>query len=163
MKYELIRDKIKTGDALMFSVSTWDTVWDKIAQLVRFKRRSKWSHIGMAVVLAGRVWVLEATRHGVFPTPITVKGQDFGWIPAEELNDAGIERAFSQIGKGYGWLDAARADRGVLNAGDNDLWECAELFCWCKDIEDCLMVPDAVADYLLRGDVSLTEVQLCST
>jgi hypothetical protein len=160
MKYSQVRDKIKTGDALVFSTTTWNGFWDWLAQLVRIKRRSKWSHIGMAVVWAGRVWVLEATRHGVWPIPLSNKKQDFGWIPCSELGDAELERAFSIVGDGYGWLDAYEADQGTLTPGANRLWECAEAFCWWRDIWGVQYVPDAVVDYLLKGDVSLTEVQL---
>jgi hypothetical protein len=114
----------------------------------------------MAVVWAGRVWVLEATRHGVWPIPLSNKAQDFGWIPCGHLGPVDLDRAFSIIGDGYGWEDAVAGDAGTLKIGLDHLWQCAEAFLWWRKISDCQATPDAVADYLLRGAVAMTEVQL---
>lgn len=160
MKYTDARQLIKTGDALVFSTKGWRTFWDKLAQVVRIRRRTEWSHIGMAVVGQGRVWVLEATRHGVWPIPLTNKKQEFGWIPYKELSADDIERAYSIVGDEYGWGDAVEADSGKLVVGKNRKWQCSEAFMWWHGLtkQDCDPIPDAVVDYLLRGDRALRKV-----
>ena len=158
MKYTNLRRHIKSGDVLAWTHRSWRTWYDIKVQLIRLFTLSEYSHVGIAVVMGGRVWVLEAVTPKVRLVPLS------NLLPCYHVTGKGmspeqVEVGLAWIGREdveYSQLEAAKTLFG-LNARDNDQIQCAELVNIvlgnpCKD------TPSAVVDYFLgRGSV-LTEV-----
>ena len=126
MKYSDARQLIKTGDLLAWSNGGWGSWHDIQVNLVRIFTRSEYSHVGLALVGAGRVFVLEAVSSGVRLFPLS-RALPFWWIRRpEELDAEAIDFAFDRLGDGYSRLQAIRAFFGTLPAGEDDRWQCAE-------------------------------------
>ncbi len=124
MNYVEERPLIKSGDVIAFTHKEWHTVSDLEIQAVRFFTQSEFSHVGIAWVVGGRVFVLEAVvpRVQIFPlsnyTP-------FYHIPmGRVLSDTALEYALSKVGESYSKTEAIKAFFGKEK--DDDQWECAE-------------------------------------
>lgn len=160
MKYAQARNQIRTGDLLAFSTTKIRDVWDLLAWVVRLFGATEYSHVGFAWVEHGRVWVVEATRHGVYPMLLSEKGGRFYWIKADRLDQAQLDRAFSKVGKRYGWWDAIKAGLRSLVIGSNETWQCAEFYLWVKGITDVNPTPADVVEYELLGHGEMTIVEI---
>lgn len=154
MNYEEIRAQIKTGDILAWSFkegffSSWRAF--KI-NMIRVFRRSEYSHVGIAVVLAGRVFVLESVTGGVRLIPLS-KELPCYWISHTEMSEAELNRAMSVCGEPYSDLEAIL---GALDKTDdrNGVWQCSEFVCWAKGF-GCKATPDAVVDHALKQNFPL--------
>ena len=129
-KYADIRSQIKTGDLLAWRDSGTGTFQAMVERyIVRLTTTSPHTHVGLAWVEAGRVWVIEITTHGCAPRPLSLCG-NFDWIPAPApLKDEALAFAFSCFGVWrYSKWQAimGRLKRLVIGA---DAWgQCAE-FC----------------------------------
>lgn len=129
MKYSEARSQIKTGDLLAWSSGSWRSWHDIQVNLVRVFTRSEFSHVGIALVGAGRIFVLEAVSAGVRLFPLS-RALPFWWVrrPDErgEFSAEAIDFAFDRLGDRYSRLQAIRAFFGTLAAGEDDRWQCAE-------------------------------------
>lgn len=126
MKYEDAREQIKTGDLLAWSHGGWGSWHDIQVMLVRAFTRSEYSHVGLALVGAGRVFILEAVGAGVRLWPLS-RELPFYWIRRQRAPGAeAIDFAFDRLGDGYSKLQAIRAFLGSLRLGEDDRWQCAE-------------------------------------
>lgn len=126
MKYEDARGQIKTGDLLAWSHGGWADWHDIQVMLVRAFTRSEYSHVGMALVGAGRIFILEAVGAGVRLWPLA-RELPFYWIRRpRELGAEAVDFAFDRLGDGYSKLQAIRAFLGSLRLGEDDRWQCAE-------------------------------------
>lgn len=126
MKYEDARAQIKSGDLLAWSHGGWGNWHDIQISLVRMFTRSEFSHVGIALVGAGRVFILEAVSGGVRLFPLS-RELPFYWIARpRELSGEAIDFAFDRLGDGYSKLQAILAFLDMLSHGEDDLWECAE-------------------------------------
>ncbi len=126
MKYDEARSQIKTGDLLAWSSGSWRSWHDIQVNLVRVFTRSEFSHVGIALVGAGRVFVLEAVGSGVRLFPLS-RALPFWWIRRRaELGAEAVDFAFDRLGDGYSRLQAIRAFFGTLTSGEDDRWQCAE-------------------------------------
>ena len=75
MKYSDIRSSIRSGDLLAFSHGSWAS-WSGIkTNLVRIFTKSTYSHVGMAWVVGGRVFVLEAVKPLTRLYPLSQSGE----------------------------------------------------------------------------------------
>lgn len=116
---------MQSGDILAFSHDEWASVSDLETQAVRFFTRSEFSHVGVAWVIGGRVFIIEAVVPKVRIYPLS-KLLPFYWIPMRrELSDAAVEAALSIVGEDYSKIEAIRGYFGT-NSEENHLWECAE-------------------------------------
>jgi hypothetical protein len=121
--YKTVRPTIKSGDLIAFSHRGWSTWYDIKLQLIRIFTRSEYTHVGVAWVVAKRVFILEAvvplTR--IFPLS---KFNEFyhidmnvKWtVPAEEY-------ALAHIGYPYSQLDAVKSLFETV--GDEQVNQCA--------------------------------------
>ena len=162
MLYAEARGQIKTGDCLVFSNKSWGGFWNWLAQLVRVADRSEYSHIGLAWVDCNRVWVIEATRHGLYPMLLSRKNEDFYWISAKDsIEPAKMDAILDRVGDRYGWLDAIKGWFGRLTAGTNDTWQCAEFFAWARSlpVDVNLLTPSRIVDYVMRRDGPMVLVE----
>ena len=157
MKYADIRGKIKSGDILGWTHKAgWFKSWyDFRINFVRLWQRSKYSHVAVSIVLAGRVFILESVTGGIRLEPLS-KFLPCDWLPYNELDEAGIERAMSVCGEPYSDFEAVL---GAFNETDatNGVWQCSELVKWVH-LLPCNATPSAVIDYALSQDSSITEI-----
>lgn len=123
MRYADARQRIRSGDLLAFSHGDWKT-WNGIkVNLVRIFTRSTYSHVGVAWVTAGRVFVLEAVKPKVRIYPLSLSG-DFYLLPlAAPWSPETEEFALAHIGVDYSERVAMRAFFGPLEHGS--VQECA--------------------------------------
>lgn len=136
MKYDEARSQIKTGDLLAWSSGGWRSWHDIQVNLVRIFTRSEFSHVGIALVGAGRVFVLEAVGAGVRLFPLS-RALPFWWIRRRaELGTEAVDFAFDRLGDRYSRLQAIRAFFGTLTSGEDDRWQCAEYVLGILEADD---------------------------
>lgn len=125
MDYQSHRPSIKSGDLLAWSNKKWKTWHDIKIQLVRIFLQTEYSHVGTALVMGGRVWVLEAVEPRSRIYPLSKLGSFYhiplpaNWTPEVE------EKALSYIGEEYKQLHAIKAFFKPLEK--EDVSECAAL------------------------------------
>lgn len=126
VKYADYRSHIKSGDLLAWSHRGWKTWHDFKVQAVRFFTQSEYSHVGIAWVFKGRVFVIESVTPVIRIVPLSnllpcyvAKIPHSRWTPEAE------EFAMAMVGVGeYSQWEAIRA---YFNDNrDPDAWECAE-------------------------------------
>ena len=123
MKYSDIRPAIKSGDLLAFSHGDWKS-WSGIKTLaVRAFTLSTYSHVGVAWVVGGRVFVLEAVKPKLRIYPLSLSGDFYHTATSAVWTDQVEEYALSQIGQPYSELNAMAAFFAPLKKGD--VSECA--------------------------------------
>ena len=154
MKYADARATIRTGDVLVWShtASAFASWYDLQMWIVRLAQRSEYSHVGIAVVLAGRVFVLESVSGGIRLMPLS-KLLPCYLMPYKDID---LDRAMSVCGEPYSKLEAIRGWNGSTDA-TNHVWQCAELVCWVHGLP-CSATPSAVVNYLLDQGCSMTEI-----
>jgi hypothetical protein len=124
MEYNIVRPNIKSGDILAWSHKGWGSWRDFKIQMVRFFTQSEYSHVGIAWVVGGRVFVLEAVQPLVRIYPLSRTG-DFYWIPMQlNWSEEVEEEALANVGDKYSQWEAIVAFFTV--PGINNKWECAE-------------------------------------
>lgn len=125
MEYKDYRQNIKSGDLLAWSHRKWNSMYDFKIQMVRVFTRSEYSHVAVAWVVAGRVFVIEAVEPCARIYPLSKLG-DFYHIPmdapwAESTEDAAV----GFVGSEYKQLQAIANFFEARKAGD--VSECAAL------------------------------------
>lgn len=124
MNYSDIRLKIKSGDLLAWSHRSWKSWNDIKIQIIRFFTQSEYSHVGIAWVIGGRVFVLEAVIPLIRIYPLSKSGE-FYHIPLNcDWTDTVEEFALSHVGEEYSTLEAIKAFFGKVS--HDSKWECAE-------------------------------------
>ncbi len=152
MRYQEARPKIRTGDVIAWTHKPFNSWYDLQVQAVRFFTRSEYSHIGIALAIGCRLFVLEAVSAGVRIMPLS-HDLPFFWIPvAGDFNDEVIELAFEKLGDKYSKIEAIKAFFVKLKPGDNNVWECAEYACYILNKAgiaiDCKCTPSEVVGWL---------------
>lgn len=129
MKYSKVRSSIKTGDLLIWATEpNWRKPIDAIQiWAVRAFTQSAYSHIGIAVWVRNRIMVFDATGHGVLLRPISDDLPSFILHRKRVLSGNAIDWAFNRIGSKYSRWQAFKTYFGMLKAGDDNNWHCAEL------------------------------------
>jgi hypothetical protein len=136
MKYSLVRPTIKTGDILAWSEGSWKSWYEIQLNLVRMGTRSEWNHVGLAWVIAERVFVIEAVvpRVRIFPLSKVLPC----YMVKYDHSDIEEETLLAQVGLPYSKWEAIKAFLGKVRTGDNGVWECAEVVNWIigqKDLD----------------------------
>jgi len=126
MKYADYRDRIRSGDVLAWSHIPLRSFYDLLIWIVRIVTVSEYAHVGLALRISGRVWVLESVRPFVRLVPLSnllpvyVIQTGVHWTPDVEAY------ALSLVGKArYSRWEAIKAFFGQNE--DDEAWECAEL------------------------------------
>lgn len=124
MIYADARPQIRSGDLLAWTHTGWRSWRDIKMQIVRLLTRSEYSHVGVAWVVGGRVFVLEAVQPLVRIYPLSKLG-DFYHLPMNATWTQQIEEfALARVGEPYSQAECVRAFFGwSLRNGE---WECAE-------------------------------------
>jgi len=117
MKYADIRPSIKSGDLLAFSHGSFKSWSEFKVLIVRMATLSTYSHVGIAWVVGGRVFVLEAVKPLVRIFPLSLEG-DFYHLPlGAEWRPETEEFALSRVGVKYSELAAIQAYFKPLDSG----------------------------------------------
>lgn len=132
MKYFAARSHIRSGDLLAWSHRGWGSWYDVQVQIVRMFTRSEYSHVGVAWVVGGRVFVIEAVSAGVRIFPLS-RALPFYHFPGVcHWNDAAERFALGEVGAEYEskWRMVVNA---VVNLRlyRNKRWQCAEFVVAC--------------------------------
>lgn len=155
MKYNDIRTEIKSGDLLAWTHRGWKTWHDFKIQMVRMFTRSEYSHVGIAWVIAGRVFVIEAVIPKIRIIPLSHE-LPFYWVPMDAPWKQETEDfALSLVGKGeYSQWEAIKAGLGIDIDADNKKWECAEYVSEVLKLDGIdlgnIATPTAVVDAALK-------------
>jgi hypothetical protein len=152
MKYSEYRSNIKSGDILAWSYTKFNWTWyDFKIMLVRLATRSKYTHVGIAWIVGGRVFILEAVSTGVRIFPLS-KDVPFMHLTWKELTNEQLEFALEKVGEKYSYWECFLAFFKKNNP-NNDDWECAEFVGKVMDFP-CKAEPVAVVDYVLQNNGS---------
>lgn len=123
MKYSEARPAIRSGDLIAQSHGDWLT-WRGIkTNMVRIFTKSTYSHVGIAWVQGGRVFLLEAVKPELRIYPLSKAGDFYllpmgaAWAPQTE------EYALASVGSRYSEWAAVRAYFVPLEPGN--VSECA--------------------------------------
>ena len=123
MIYKEIRPLIRSGDLIAQSNGSWLTVAGIKTNLIRMFTRSTSSHVGLAWVVGGRVFMLEAVRPKLRIYPLSGIG-DFYHLPLNVTWSEDTEEvALKNVGVTYSQLVAIKAFFGPLK--ENDVRQCA--------------------------------------
>lgn len=125
-EYKDIRSEIRSGDLLAWSHTSWKSWYDIKIQAVRLFTQSEYCHVGIAWVIGGRVFALEAVQPRVRIFPLS-KLTPFYWLPLNAPWAPKTEEyALSIIGESYSQEQAVAAFFKMLKAGEDANWQCAE-------------------------------------
>lgn len=154
MEYVKLRNSIKTGDVFAWSHRAgWFSSWYNFKiNFVRLWTRSEYSHVAVAVRLAGRVFVLESVTGGIRLIPLSKL------LPCYHLKFQGmdLDRAMSVCGEPYSEFEAML---GAFDGNDSSdgKWQCSEFVKWVHQLP-CKATPADVVNYVLSQGASMTEI-----
>lgn len=152
MKYSNFRHKIRSGDVLAWTHRGWKTWYDIKVQLVRMWTRSEYSHVGIAWVIGGRVFVLEAVSSGVRIMPLS-ELLPYWWISRPKWNERIQKRAMKAMGKSYSEFQAVLAGFNLLERGKDDFWQCAEYVSYVLNLPiEYGLTPAAIVTSLIEKE-----------
>jgi hypothetical protein len=126
VKYQDIRSQIKSGDVIAFSHGGWDNIKDIEVSIVRMATESDYSHVGVALVFGGRVFIVEAVEPlvRIFPlsklTPFYYLKTSFVWTDDAETT------LLERVGYPYSKVEAIKAFF-TTDTNSETVWECAKL------------------------------------
>lgn len=126
MKYLEARDQIKSGDIIALSRGGWGNFHDILVNCVRIFTKSTYSHVGIAWVIGGRVFIVDAVVPKIRIFPLS-KEVPFYWLPTPfKWNDTVEEKLLERVGEPYSRIEAIRAFISKNTNGER-VWECAKL------------------------------------
>lgn len=128
MKYADTRETIKTGDLLAWSHDGIDSWHDFEVQMVRVGTKSEFTHVGVACVMAGRVFVIEAVSTGVRLFPLSRVLPFYIVRIPKPLSESALEFAFTHIGLEYeSKIQMVIAFLTGKSLSGNQRFQCSEL------------------------------------
>ena len=160
MQYEEFRNEIKSGDVLAWTHVGFKSWKDFELMMVRLGQRSEYTHVGVAWVVAGRVFILEAVGTGIRIFPLSKELPFFHIASNIEWSTDVEEFALSKLGEEYSKWEAFLGLFGKTSRDDK--WQCSEyvreiLKKAGKDL-DCEATPSAVVNAMLDQGGSLLKV-----
>jgi len=137
MRYADARAAIKSGDLLAFTHRSFKSWYDVKVQIVRFFTQSEYSHVGVAWVIDGRVFIIESITGGVRIHALS-NLLPFWHISTNAPWKAETQRfAMSLVGKPYSQIGAVRAflDKDPERTLDR---------MWCSKLAQLVLEADGV-------------------
>ena len=124
-KYSEVRKTLKTGDLLAWEITRINSFFNFILFLYQKLFKVKYSHTGVVLKIADRVFVVEATPPVVRIFPLSLQ-DDFYYIPVDiDIKDNHIDELLMHIGKKYSLIDLIK---GILKIRTSDnSYYCSEL------------------------------------
>lgn len=130
MNYTTARPQIRTGDLLAWCGGSWSSIHDIQVMAIRVFDLTPYTHVGIAWVVAGRVFVIHAIGRGVSIEPLSKQGS-FYWLPMNlDVGEDALEPAFARIGEQYSKWQAILGFLRRLKIGTDRMWQCAEWVIW---------------------------------
>lgn len=123
--YGDFRDDIKSGDLLAWSYEKFKGMNDIIPFTVRLFTQSEFYHVGIAWVVGGRVFVIDAMPPKVRIYPLSKKVPFYHMPMNMEWQDKNEEFLLTKVGEDYSYFQAMRAIFGAPS--EDNMWQCAEL------------------------------------
>lgn len=124
--YSKMRNEIKTGDLIAYDTEEIDSFFGFVLYLYQKILKAKYTHVGIAVCMGGRVFIVEATPPEVRLVPLAMCGNFYHIktdMPATEQSMMTV--LFSHLGKKYSLFDLVKSKIGFAN-NTSDLY-CSEL------------------------------------
>lgn len=151
--YSEIRPDIKTGDIIIFSTVKYKSIYSLLGFIVRFFTMSEYNHSGIAWVINGRCFLIEAQLPEVKITPLSRMGS-FYHIPLnEKVTQADIDYLVNRVGEKYSLLEAIKSYLTINNPNDNS-WICVELVQYFLNRinipVDNLYTPSDIVSFLIK-------------
>lgn len=166
MNYTECREDFKSGDLIFFSHYKWASWYDLQVQAVRLASLSEYTHVGVVVVLGGRVWLAESVTPVVRLVPLSNFAKDgFYVIPTRvPMTEAELEFLLSKVGVSkYSKWQAILAYLDKLELGTDDLFECAEYTICARRLSGLDLgnraVPSSVVKEALKQSMRIHHVQ----
>lgn len=126
MSYKVNREKIKSGDVLAWTHKGIKSWADFEIYIVRLAQRSEYSHVGVAWVIADRLFILESVGSGVRIFPLS-KELPCYHIPMDLEWTKEVENyALSKIGEPYSKWEAICGFITGKTTKNDSKWQCAE-------------------------------------
>lgn len=159
MKYAEARSRINSGDLLAWTSKGMGSWYEIQHHIIRILTESEYVHVACAWVIAGWVFLIEASGAGVRLYPLSRRLPCY-WIPTGLVWSNEIEEyALSHVGDEFSKIRAWLAWMGKLKERSSKIkhpWECAEFY---KSLVretgvvlHCKATPSAVVHaFLLRG------------
>ena len=153
--------RIKSGDIIAFSHGDFQTIKGWQTEGVRFIERSTYSHVAVAVVKDGKVYIYQAIEPETVCVPLAGVGECF-WLSCNfPWTQAAQDFAEARLGVKYSKLDAMR--NYLLPVRPDDCQECAAFAIAIHhrngvDLGD-MARPDDVVKAALKQDAVLTLVE----
>lgn len=129
MNYAAIRNRIQSGDLIALTHTKWGSLYDLQIQVVRTVQQSEYSHIGIAYVMGGRVWIIESVDPYIRMMPLSnLAAEGFYLLQTQSpISEQELTFSMAEIGVGrYSKWEAIKAFFHKITIGRNGLWECAE-------------------------------------
>ena len=118
MDYSTARPLIRSGDLVSQSHGDWTTFRGIKTNIVRIFTRSTYSHVGIAWVIGGRVFMLEAVKPKLRIYPMSKIG-DFYLLPLQaRWCEVAENLALEKVGVDYSELVAMKAFFEPLRQGE---------------------------------------------
>lgn len=125
MHYSEYRDQIKSGDLLAWSTKGISGFMGLVTNIIRFVTQSEYEHVGVAWVVSGRIFVIEAVFPNVRIRPLNLS-IPFYTIPMNiEWDQTKEEFLLSKIGDKYSVWKAITSM--FIKLPVNREWQCAQL------------------------------------
>ena len=119
-----MRENIKTGDLLAWEVTSVDSPTSALLKIYQKIFSVKFSHVGLAVRIGGRVFVAEATLPYVRLFPLSLK-ENFYYLGCNiQFQENHIDLLLKDMGKPYSLFDLVKATLN-LSFSDKDFY-CSE-------------------------------------
>lgn len=144
-RYQQIREQLKTGDVVAYSGRAF------VGRMIRLATLSSYSHVGIILKLAGRVFVVEAREgKGVVLTPLSNTGHFSVLLQHADTPKIKPSDLLEQVGRcGYSYRNALRGWLGYPMRGTG--YQCAQFVADHKYMTGALdnVTPHAVVERLL--------------
>lgn len=125
MRYSEYKEQIKSGDLLAWSTKGVHSFMDIVTNIIRVVTQSEYEHVGVAWVISGRIFVIEAVFPNVRIRPLTQRSP-FYIVPMNiEWDQSKEEFLLSKVGASYSIWKAITSVFVKLPV--NQEWQCAQL------------------------------------
>jgi hypothetical protein len=126
LAYKDYRENIRSGDLLIWSEDNYSVISNAILTSIRVLTSSDYAHVGIAIRMLGRLFVVEATMPTIRLALVSDK-EEFYHVPVDVTWSHDCEDyLFSKLGLPYSIIDDIRAYFGLVAQNDNK-YQCAEL------------------------------------
>jgi len=128
MKYLEIRSSVKSGDIIAYSHRSWKTWYDIKVQMIRIFTRSEYSHVGLAWVYGGRVFIIESVAPLIRIVPLSNTGNFYHISMNVQWSYQTEDYALGLVGTGkYSQLEAINSFLGnPSKISPTKNWQCCK-------------------------------------